>query len=219
MEPSLQPRPARNIAQHALHTLRAARSYKLSATRIVGRDEGLWRRYFWGVVGGGFEVEQGELLWQRGVVSFFFPFHFSSFLHTCSEGDGVREFRWWRIPIGNMSLMPFVFRFLWRYLDGKLSVFKWTGKNDYVALCEPGYLSFGGGYVPPHIHFRSYITFYIQNRDGRYGLYLDDTLLDGSSARCPTFDNEPLCSSSGAKKGGNVTFECVGLEVWAVGPS
>jgi hypothetical protein len=72
---------------------------------------------------------------------------------------------------------------------------------------------------PSHILSGSYITFYINNRDGRYGLYLDDTLLDGSSARCPTFDNEPLCSSSGAKKGGNVTFECVGLEVWAVGPT
>lgn len=89
--------------------------------------------------------------------------------------------------------------FLWRYVDCKLDVYKWTGKNDYVALCEHGFLSFGGG-------------------DGRYGLYLDDTLLDGSSARCPTFENEPLCSA-GPKKGGSVTFECVGLEVWAIGPT
>lgn len=56
------------------------------------------------------------------------------------------------------------------------------------------------------------------SRDGRYGLYLDDTLIDGSSACCPTFENEPLCSA-GPKKGGNVSFECVGLEVWAVGPT
>lgn len=53
--------------------------------------------------------------------------------------------------------------------------------------------------------------------DGNYGLYLDDTLYDGSSARCPTFENEPLCSA-GPKKGGAVAFECVGLEVWGVGP-
>ncbi|CAA7263924.1 unnamed protein product [Cyclocybe aegerita] len=90
--------------------------------------------------------------------------------------------------------------FLWKYADGALKVFKTTGKNSYVALCEPDYLSFGGG-------------------DGHYGLYLDDTLLDGSSASCPTFDNEPLCSyptrSAGAKK--TVNFECVGLEVWAMG--
>lgn len=28
-----------------------------------------------------------------------------------------------------------------------MRVFKWSGKNDYVALCEPEYISFGGGYV------------------------------------------------------------------------
>jgi hypothetical protein len=54
-------------------------------------------------------------------------------------------------------------------------------------------------------------------RDGNYGLYLDDTLFDGTSAWCPTFDNEPLCSP-GPRKGGAVAFECVGLEVWGVGP-
>jgi hypothetical protein len=38
-------------------------------------------------------------------------------------------------------------RFLWTYGkgEGELKVFKWTGKNDYVALCEPDYISFGGG--------------------------------------------------------------------------
>jgi TLD len=116
-------------------------------------------------------------------------------------------------------LVGLVFRFLWRYVEGKLDVYNWTGKNDYVALCEPEYLSFGGGCV--HFLFLFYLlclNFEILNRDGRYGLYLDDTLLDGSSARCPTFENEPLCSP-GMRKGGNVTFECVGLEVWAVGPT
>lgn len=53
--------------------------------------------------------------------------------------------------------------------------------------------------------------------DGAYGLYLDESLFDGSSARCPTFDNEPLCSP-GVKKGRAVAFECVGLEVWGIGP-
>ena len=57
------------------------------------------------------------------------------------------------------------------------------------------------------------------NSDGHYGLYLDDTLYEGSSAPCPTFNNEPLCSP-GPKKPGTVTveFECVGLEVWGMGP-
>lgn len=45
-------------------------------------------------------------------------------------------------------------RFLWRYhpsLDGerqgRLDVYTWTGTNEYVALCEPGFISFGGGCV------------------------------------------------------------------------
>ncbi|KAI0798217.1 TLD-domain-containing protein [Abortiporus biennis] len=88
--------------------------------------------------------------------------------------------------------------FLWKEMsDHKVKIFKWTGKNDYFALCEPDYISFGGG-------------------EGRYGLYLDDTLSEGSSARCPTFDNDPLCSD-GPRQGGSTTFECVGVEVWGVG--
>ncbi|KAG5730069.1 hypothetical protein E4T56_gene1877 [Termitomyces sp. T112] len=88
--------------------------------------------------------------------------------------------------------------FLWKYIGHKLQIFKWTGKNDYVALCEPEYISFGGG-------------------DGNYGLYLDESLFEGSSAACPTFANEPLCST-GTKNANVAAFECVGLEVWAVGP-
>jgi len=88
--------------------------------------------------------------------------------------------------------------FLWKMYGEELKVYKWAGKNDYVALCEPDYISFGGG-------------------DGHYGLYLDDTLLDGSSARSITFGNEPLCSK-GPRKGENVAFECVGLEIWGMGP-
>ena len=34
--------------------------------------------------------------------------------------------------------------------DDKLRVFKWTGRNEYVALCEPEYISFGGGCVILH---------------------------------------------------------------------
>ncbi|KAF5378562.1 hypothetical protein D9615_007099 [Tricholomella constricta] len=77
--------------------------------------------------------------------------------------------------------------FLWKYIEAQLQVFKWTGKNDYIALCEPEFISFGGG-------------------DGNYGLYLDDTLYKGSSAPCPTFANEPLCSP-GPKTAGLIAFE------------
>ncbi|KAF9218650.1 TLD-domain-containing protein [Gyrodon lividus] len=108
--------------------------------------------------------------------------------------------------------------FLWRYHppqngepQGNLEVYKWTGMNDYVALCEPGFVSFGGG-------------------DGHYGLYLDASLLDGSSAPCPTFGNPALCTppdgprrasaemDGAARTKPDVSFECVALEVWAVGP-
>lgn len=54
-------------------------------------------------------------------------------------------------------------------------------------------------------------------RDGAYGLYLDDTLYEGTSARSMTFDNEVLCSTLGPRlAGGAVGFECVGVEVWSV---
>ena len=61
----------------------------------------------------------------------------------------------------------------------------------------------------------------VLRRDGHYGLYLDASLLDGSSAPCPTFDNPVLCSrvdggSLVGKK--DISFECVGLEVCGVGP-
>ena len=45
-------------------------------------------------------------------------------------------------------------RFLWRLAGDAVRVYKWTGKNDYVALCEPDYLSFGGGCVPASPPFR-----------------------------------------------------------------
>lgn len=118
--------------------------------------------------------------------------------------------------------------FLWRATNspnGEVQVYRWTGKNTYVALCEPNFFSFGGG-------------------DGHYGLWLDAGLFDGSSARCPTFENEVLCgpprarheeemmvrrprSESGAEldfsdglptpKVVTEKFECVGLEVWWIG--
>ncbi|EIM84600.1 TLD-domain-containing protein [Stereum hirsutum FP-91666 SS1] len=113
-------------------------------------------------------------------------------------GEGIRKERGGYYGSGES--------FLWKVKDKnkpEVKVYKWTGKNDYVALCEPGYISFGGG-------------------DGHYGLYLDDTLYDGSSAPCPTFGNEALCTGGekgGAKagKGGTVEFVCVGLEVWGIG--
>jgi hypothetical protein len=113
--------------------------------------------------------------------------------------------------------------FLWRAdadSTSSVKVWKWTGRNDYVALCEPDSISFGGGYVFFSFFFfcpdnPELLTLYVTS-DGHYGLFLDDTLFDGSTAPCPTFGNEVLCGTPG--RNGEARFECVGVEVWGVGP-
>ncbi|KAK0454164.1 TLD-domain-containing protein [Desarmillaria tabescens] len=55
-------------------------------------------------------------------------------------GDGIRQSRE-RGYYGSGE------SFLWRYSNCKLSVYKPTGRNSYIALCEFNYLSFGGGGV------------------------------------------------------------------------
>lgn len=58
-------------------------------------------------------------------------------------------------------------------------------------FCETHFLSVGGG-------------------DGRYGLWLDDSLDRGHSSTCMTFGNEPL-SDEGEK------FGILGVEIWVIG--
>ncbi|GJJ77919.1 hypothetical protein EMPS_10278 [Entomortierella parvispora] len=53
---------------------------------------------------------------------------------------------------------------------------KWTGKNDYMVLSEPGFIGLGGG-------------------DGKFGLWIHSDLETGHSSRCATFDNEPLAAA------------------------
>ena len=83
----------------------------------------------------------------------------------------------------------------------RIKTFKWTARNDYMVLTEAHFLSVGGG-------------------DGRYGLWIDDALENGVSSRCPTFDNDILCNDSSARTGPEEKesrFECLNIEVWAVG--
>ena len=129
----------------------------------------------------------------------------------------VRANREWRTP--NLRWLIELldgFRFLWKAHGDGVRVFSWTGKNDYVALCEPESISFGGGCVSSCTCWNHFLLAVVL-RDGYYGLYLDETLYEGSSARCPTFDNDSLCASAPSRTG-TATFECVGLEVWGVGP-
>lgn len=73
----------------------------------------------------------------------------------------------------------------------RFKAFPYSGVNDYLMLCDPTFLSVGGG-------------------DGHYGLWLDDTFERGVSSHCLTFGNEPL-SEEGEK------FDIIGVEVWSVG--
>ncbi|PBP26002.1 oxidation resistance protein 1 [Diplocarpon rosae] len=75
----------------------------------------------------------------------------------------------------------------------RFKAFPYSGVNDYMMLCETGFLSVGGG-------------------DGHYGLWLDDVFERGISSHCLTFGNEPL-SEEGEK------FEILGVELWSIGNS
>ncbi|KAK4124190.1 TLD-domain-containing protein [Parathielavia appendiculata] len=73
----------------------------------------------------------------------------------------------------------------------RFKAFPYSGINEYYMLCEPHFLSLGAG-------------------DGRYGLWLDDSLERGVSSTSQTFGNEPL-SDEGEK------FGVLGVEVWVIG--
>ncbi|KAJ2060793.1 oxidation resistance protein 1 [Coemansia sp. S146] len=51
--------------------------------------------------------------------------------------------------------------------------FKYTGENEYFVMCDPDFVAIGGG-------------------RGKFGLWIKSDFLHGYSARCPTFNNEPL---------------------------
>ncbi|ERT02772.1 oxidation resistance protein 1 [Sporothrix schenckii 1099-18] len=73
----------------------------------------------------------------------------------------------------------------------RFSAFPYSGVNEYFIYCESHSLSVGGG-------------------DGKYGLWLNDSLDKGISATCLTFGNQPL-SDEGEK------FGVLGVEVWVIG--
>jgi hypothetical protein len=73
----------------------------------------------------------------------------------------------------------------------RFKAFPYSGVNEYYVYCEPHSLSVGGG-------------------DGKYGLWLDDSLERGVSSTSLTFGNEPL-SDEGDK------FNVLGVEVWSIG--
>ncbi len=74
----------------------------------------------------------------------------------------------------------------------RFKAFPYSGINEYYLLCETHFLSLGAG------------------DDGKFGLWLDDSLERGVSATSLTYGNEPL-SEEGEK------FGVLGVEVWVVG--
>jgi hypothetical protein len=85
--------------------------------------------------------------------------------------------------------------------QGKLDegpVDPWEMSRDrdqfYFISSERSFLALGGG----------------EGHDARYGLWLDDGFNRGQSAKCGTFENDPL-SDEGEK------FDIVGVELWVVG--
>jgi hypothetical protein len=113
--------------------------------------------------------------------------------------------------------------FLWRTVQPKegtpyIKAYPTTLRNNYHILSTHEYLSLGGGI------------------DGRYGLWIDSAFEKGVSSRSETYGNEVLCddrersepagkdederaakSAEREKARGEVKFEPVIVEVWAVG--
>lgn len=193
VDTAIQPRPARHLIAHALRALWRSHWWRAARCERRGRRV-LWR------LGGGRHTRGPRIVYRIGRIVSSPPPPQTSRSLTARHRH----------------------RFLWKARGDSVEVFKWTGQNDYVALCEPESISFGGGCAPPlalPLMSAAHLTAsFLLHRDGHFGLYLDETLYEGSSARCPTFNNDPLCTPD-PSRGGTATFECVGLEVWGVGPS
>mmetsp|Transcript_19113 Transcript_19113/g.24811 ORF Transcript_19113/g.24811 Transcript_19113/m.24811 type:complete len:653 (-) Transcript_19113:234-2192(-) len=74
-----------------------------------------------------------------------------------------------------------------------LHIYKWTGVNRYIQLCDVTRkkIAMGGG-------------------GSNFGLCIEDDFRRGSTHTCETFGNEPLCSGDG-------TFDVLDLEIWGFG--
>ena len=75
----------------------------------------------------------------------------------------------------------------------RVIVYKWTGANRYIQLCDPQakLLALGGG-----------------GDDGEFGLCVENDFQRGSTGSCETFGNEPLCSQD---RFDIVDLECYGF--------
>jgi hypothetical protein len=79
--------------------------------------------------------------------------------------------------------------------DQELSIYSWTGMNDYCQICEVDkqFIAMGGG-------------------EDDFGLVIEDSFLRGSTGHCATFGNAPLIP------GMDGSFEIEEFEVWGMVP-
>jgi len=77
----------------------------------------------------------------------------------------------------------------------KVNVFKWSGANRYIQVCDvhSKMVAFGGG-----------------GKEGEFGLCVENDFSIGSTGPCDTFKNEPLCSEE--------CFEVMNVECWGFMP-
>ncbi|KAL9180566.1 hypothetical protein ACHAXT_011019 [Thalassiosira profunda] len=62
--------------------------------------------------------------------------------------------------------------------EDRIAIYKWSGQNRYVQLCDAAdrRVAFGGG-----------------GDEGDFGLCIEDDFRRGTTGHCSTFENEPLC--------------------------
>ena len=73
----------------------------------------------------------------------------------------------------------------------KALIYKWSGANRYIQLCDVAKrtVAFGGG-----------------GDEGDFGLCVEDDFRRGTTGHCSTFENEPLCEEH--------VFDILDVEVW-----
>ncbi|CAM9115574.1 unnamed protein product [Ectocarpus sp. 6 AP-2014] len=74
-------------------------------------------------------------------------------------------------------------------LEGEMTAFGWTGMNMYLQYSDGKGIAMGGG-----------------GTDGSFGLFIGEDFLTGSTGKCDTYGNPPLCSQE--------QFQVSQVEVW-----
>lgn len=80
---------------------------------------------------------------------------------------------------------------LFRFVQDDVTIYKWSGANRYIQLCDAAKrtVAFGGG-----------------GDEGVFGLCVEEDFRRGTTGHCSTFENEQLCEDG--------YFDVVDVEVW-----